>query len=425
MGHLLTVQNLLVLLGGSVWFNRENFPWDTPFYPFPFRLEPVSKESLAAYIFAEMPHNFEYLESHRDDSIWGDRAKHFIDHDVPFIKKTVRTWVEKDQARPVGDVYQVILDIVANPECISDSDFRAETYPRQASWDDWGRGYRPKPAPPSGKSPPPNCHRASLIVERAATRTEAIYALREVMGQGEASDLKTKTTDPSGNAAGAAAPDDELSHFERFVTMFQSFEQRATSRRWNPVRHVPVNPTINQPGVDVSPTAPAFQPTPILDPASLKWAQLFNLRYRMLLTYLIHTFRLARTVDSSAANLRGTVMHRAFAEMYNLKAVAGILVCLPLTSEPRDPRRAAPTFEMPHSLDLPPDDIDCWRLHRDMVACSAALCDDLLDPGQNLLASAPATGEAYLRTLRSLDQEALVWIDTLLAGLRHTSRRHP
>ena len=38
MGHLLCVQNLLCLLGGPLNFEREDYPWDTPYYPFPFRL---------------------------------------------------------------------------------------------------------------------------------------------------------------------------------------------------------------------------------------------------------------------------------------------------------------------------------------------------------------------------------------------------
>src|SRR5271163_4661017 len=47
MGHLLTVQNLLCLLGGPISFDREEFPWDTPFYPFTFSFEPLSRKSLA------------------------------------------------------------------------------------------------------------------------------------------------------------------------------------------------------------------------------------------------------------------------------------------------------------------------------------------------------------------------------------------
>jgi hypothetical protein len=139
MGHLLTVQNLLCLVGGPVSFNREEFPWDTPFYPFPFKFEPLSKKSLAAYVFAEMPNDFDYIERHYRDSIWGDRAKHFVEHDIPFIKATVKEWVKRGDAHPVGEVYHLIIDIISNPDFIPDSVCRPETYPLQASWEDWGR----------------------------------------------------------------------------------------------------------------------------------------------------------------------------------------------------------------------------------------------------------------------------------------------
>jgi hypothetical protein len=431
MGHLLTVQNLLLLVGGPVWFNREDFPWDTPFYPFPFRLEPLSKQSLAAYVFAEMPHNFEYLESHRDDSIWGDRARHFVEHDIPFIKKTVRKWVEEDHARPVGEVYQLIIDILANPEFIPDSDLRPETYALQASWDDWGRSYGPKPAPPSGNPAPVNNQKANVIIERAATRTDALYALREITGQGEASGLKSdqkkkrkeKGKKSPAGMMDAPAPSGELSHFERFVEIYQAFEVNAGSPAWNPVRAVPVNPTTSRVDATASRQKPDFQPTPITSQASLRWANLFNVRYRMLLTFLTHSFRLARDVAPDEANLRGAVMHRIFGEMYNLKAIAGILVCMPLTDKAGDPRRAGPTFQMPYSIELPPDEVDCWRLHRDIVLCSVELCDELLDPSENHLAVTPPEGEPYLRALRNLDRQAMAWIDTRLSGLRENKAR--
>jgi hypothetical protein len=55
MGHLMTVQNLLLLLGGPLNFEREHFPFLSEFYPFHFRLEPLTKESLAKYVLAEKP----------------------------------------------------------------------------------------------------------------------------------------------------------------------------------------------------------------------------------------------------------------------------------------------------------------------------------------------------------------------------------
>src|SRR5438045_480047 len=56
MGHLVTVQNLLRLIGGPLTFDREDYPFRSDLYPFHFRLEPVSKGSLAKYILAEMPY---------------------------------------------------------------------------------------------------------------------------------------------------------------------------------------------------------------------------------------------------------------------------------------------------------------------------------------------------------------------------------
>src|SRR5712691_8044118 len=38
MGHLMTVQNLLRCLGGPLNLDREDYPWDYEFYPFPFQL---------------------------------------------------------------------------------------------------------------------------------------------------------------------------------------------------------------------------------------------------------------------------------------------------------------------------------------------------------------------------------------------------
>ena len=57
MGHLVTLQNILRLIGGPLNFEREDFPFRTQFYPFPFSLEPVTKDSLAKYVATEKPAN--------------------------------------------------------------------------------------------------------------------------------------------------------------------------------------------------------------------------------------------------------------------------------------------------------------------------------------------------------------------------------
>jgi hypothetical protein len=55
MGHLMSVQNVLRLLGAPLHLERDDYPWDTPFYPFPFMLEPLTLDSLAKYVYTESP----------------------------------------------------------------------------------------------------------------------------------------------------------------------------------------------------------------------------------------------------------------------------------------------------------------------------------------------------------------------------------
>src|SRR6266436_8687608 len=68
MGHFLTAQNILTLIGAPINLNREDLPWDVPFYPFPFRLEPLSMKSVACYVFAEMPSEKELATADDENS---------------------------------------------------------------------------------------------------------------------------------------------------------------------------------------------------------------------------------------------------------------------------------------------------------------------------------------------------------------------
>jgi hypothetical protein len=145
-------------------------------------------------------------------------------------------------------------------------------------------------------------------------------------------------------------------------------------------------------------------------------AQLFNQRYRLLLTYLAHTFRLARTQPMHQPGLRGMVMHRVFGEMYNLKAIAGLLVRLPVAGG----GRAGPPFEMPYSLDLPQADCDIWRLYDDLLANSCHTCSEVFRIAQAIpVVNRQITsigGDVYLRSLMDLDGQTQKWIAKVIAG---------
>ena len=323
MGHLLTVQNILCLLGAPINLGREDYPWDIPYYPFAFSLEKLSRSSLACYVHAEMPpHVIAMLKAR---PTLPKSFREFIAKDKAEIDRLVKERAAGASIHFVATVYDEIIDILGNENLIPDSAFNEDSYGLQASWDDWGRGYRPDPrlldAEGNLEAEPAHQRRANVIIMRAATRTEALAALKAISGQGEAVHLVAKDKDK-----------DEASHFERFLRVFQEFPTD-----WVPTRDIPANPTTRK--------SNKVGTTYIASPEARAWATLSNYRYRILLTCLAHSFRLARESRPGEPNLRGVVMHRVFGEMYNLKTIAGIMVQL----------ESGPPFEMPFSLRLPED----------------------------------------------------------------------
>ena len=386
MGHLLTVQNVLLLVGGPVSFERQDFPWSSPFYPFEFRLEPLSLESLAKFVYAEMPKG---LTRRVDLNVRRAVLKHV------------------DRRRPtVGEIYDRIIKLVGDQRAIPDSMFQADSFKHQATWDEWGRGYRPGTHQPHAKdvdTPPPHERKTRVIVAQMATRSEAVLALQDVAGQGEAEHVQ---------------PGDKIedSHFDRFAKIFRAYQKiLASDRHWSPSRLVPVNPYAGA-RKDKPPST-----TAITSKASRAWASLFNIRYRMLLSLLTYTYRVPRDAPESAQLRRAPMLARIFGEMYNMKAIAGILVRLPLR-DPEQPERAGPPFQMPYTLTPPLPETNYWRMHLDLLESSSELATSLLKDAALRLADAPADGARFLQALRATDRDSREWITKLLAGI-DSSRR--
>jgi hypothetical protein len=429
MGHLLTVQNVLVLLGAPINLGREMMPWDHEFYPFPFSLEPLSEESLHCYIYAEMPRPEsigkaspgKQREKSVQLSIQPEDQRDIIEEvtnklAIRFPNKNVAADMHR-----VGELYDEIIDLISDPEKIPDSAFNDASFDMQASWDDWARGYKPSPRlvdpegtldpshDPASRAPLPSlAHRdAHVQIERAATRAQAVKALRALAAQGEAPHLREDETG-------------EPSHFERFIQIYKEFQElKAKDPSCEPVHPVPRNPTTREDFHNLKPNDTVYIGIDNHDEVAAHYfGQLFNQRYRLLLIYLAHTFRLARTQPMHQPGLRGMVMHRVFGEMYNLKTIAGLLVRLPRHGG----GRAGAPFEMPYSLDLPQTDRDIWRQYDDLLATTYATCDKVLglakdkdyaEVGEQIRRTG---GDVYLRTLMNIDSETRRWIGKILAG---------
>jgi hypothetical protein len=367
MGHLMTVQNVLRCLGGPLNLDREDFPWDSEFYPFPFKLEPLTTQSLAKYVLAESPVDWSGAEADRIRSL----ALQGVGTRTPINR--------------VGKLYETITDLLADEQLVKDNDFRGSTFPYQANWDEWGRGYKGGERGNSTKGAMPGTPDVLLIP--VVARTDALAALKKVADQGEAN---------------PAANDGAPSHFARFLKIFRSFP----SAGWSPSRAVPVDPIVLSTTQDEE-TGRDWGGTPITYPESKLWAHLFNIRYEALLTNLLHTFEYPSNVtDVSQTTPRGLLLHSTFGEMYNIRALSGILVQMPLATGNSE-LLAGPPFQIPYTLKLAVDAVDRWRRHLDLLESSTALIDRLLaDPQQR--------HGVYLRALRDADNRIIKMIERIL-----------
>jgi rubrerythrin len=394
MGHLLTAQNILTFLGAEINFADSEFAWNIEYFSF----EPVTLNSLACYLFAEM-----------------DAADVFPEKEEIKRRAARQLRIVPDKLIPVEELYTAIIALLADEEKIPEAALKHNTYLAQATWDDWGRSYGPEPrmldAEGSLDGPPPPIipNRAILLINNVASRTEAVEALKAVSGQGEGPRLslnkRPKRPHMSEGYTMEGQDPREPSHFVRFIKIYRELKS-TQSKKWSPSLPVAVNPcTIERP-----------EGTYISCEHSRDWADLFNMRYRMLLECLAHTFRLARVTPHNEPSVRAMSMHRVFCEMYNLKAIAKILVQMPLTDDPHDDRRAGPPFYLPHTHSLPPSDVDCWYLYIDMLKQAEDLEREILRKEKL------APHRNFLLSLLELDADRIQRIERILKGLDSTER---
>jgi hypothetical protein len=194
MAHFAAVQNLLRFVGGPLNFDREDFPFRTELYPFPFRLERLSRRSLARYVAAEMPAR--------------------TDADPGLIDDVVAA-TEVGAGHPVnrvGILYQRLIDLVGDAEALPDAVFRPDS----------ATTIQARPAryrADDGHGP--------YFLRTIDSRAAAVALLADIAGQGE------------------GEQDMVRSHFTVFLDMFDRWPAGdATSRE------VPTDPTTTPQGAD-------------------------------------------------------------------------------------------------------------------------------------------------------------------------------
>jgi hypothetical protein len=361
MGHLVTVENLLTLIGGPLSFEREDYPIPADLYPFPFELEPLTKRSLGKYVLCEMP-----------DEETIDKLK--LTREIEEIRKYVDGGSETFKVNRVGIIYDAIANLFTAPTLpkdpgpvppafIASSDIQASSLRFQVNPDEWGLGYK------------------DILIETAIDRPSALAAIKAISVQGEGTDVSIKLSD---------------SHFGKFLEIYRKFPDENS---WKPSLNVAKNPTTDS-------SAPPDRY--ISNPVSHLWAGLINLRYRMLLMYLIHSFQVESPLKASGRTPRGLLISWAFGEMYNIRSITEILMTLPLNDD--NDLLAGPPFEMPYSLAIAARSADRWRLHRDLLLASKQYVSALLGE----LKGSRYTN--YLNGLQSANESALAQVETLIGG---------
>jgi hypothetical protein len=140
MGHLATVQNLLRFLGAPLALDRDDYPWDSTLAPYPFVLERLTRATLAKYILAESP------------EIWPEGVTRAERLEI----EALAAGSGAQQINRVGALYKAVTDLLGDAKKLPSTDFHPETYPLQASWDEFARDMaKARVVPPS---PAPSRH---------------------------------------------------------------------------------------------------------------------------------------------------------------------------------------------------------------------------------------------------------------------------
>jgi len=321
MGHLITVQNLLLLLGESPWLQREEFPIPTSVYPFHFHLEPLSRDSLSKYIFAESPQ---------------DPPPNVSGVKVAEVLARAQALEAHSDISPhrVGIIYQKLQGLFRQ---LGPQDLRPDAGKVQAQAGDW-----------EGSS--------VILVPPVTSEPQAIAALEAVAEQGE--------------GLPSPPPGSRLPHFDRFLGVYRDFPEPG---HWAPTWDVPRDPTT------AAGAGAASRPDVISDQRSARWARLGDIRYCIILESLQHFLSLRggpkRAAQAAFLNTR------VFAEMFrgtgNLKRLASRLpASFPRTDLPAEGRAAA-TFRMPDPAYFPPVEQDRWRRHLARIDAAASLIAEI------------------------------------------------
>lgn len=326
MSHLMTVQNLLRLLGHGPELGRQDFgPTNSPaeqLFPFELLLEPLTNVSLAKYVVAESPRD---LPAGIDPALMARIADlatqgagtpvNRVGNLYALLSAVIGSEQLLLQQAATGDPWYVMVNAVAAEAAavyggrdkvhLPDSAFHAASATTQGSDREWDRSVTT-----TGID--------EFRVFVVASREQALEALKDIGLQGE----------------GPSTVPTESSHFMRFLNLFKLFFG-PDGMGTGPAPNVAAVPRGARIAIDEQST----DPEAISHPDTARWARLADARYAILLGSL-ETYLRQPPTD------RAFLLSWCFAEMFVLRKLSSYLTKKPRTAQ-MVPTTAALPFNLP------------------------------------------------------------------------------
>lgn len=327
MSHLMTVQNLLKVIGGRPDLSRQDFgppgSDEERLFPFDLLLEPVTHESLAKYVVAESPRDppagVDPALMERIVSVATAGAGGIPVNRVGTLYALLAAVFGNEQIllqqAATGDPWYVMVNALAAEAAaayggrdklhLPDSAFQPASAPSQGSDADWDRSVV-------------KANLDEFRVHVVGGRASALEALKDIGLQGE----------------GPSTVATEVAHFMRFLNLFRQFYGADGTGTGAAPNAAPV-PRATRILVDEQ----SVDPEAISHPDTARWARLADHRYAVLLGSLELYLR-QPPLD------RGFLLGWCFAEMFAIRKLSSFLTAKPRTSQ-TVPTVAALPFNLP------------------------------------------------------------------------------
>lgn len=360
MGHLISVQNILLLLGGpdALHLGRDNVRPGNPENPLPFTLEGATVDSLATFLVAEMPSVIPADIQARVSELEARARAHVGGklHRVGalFVKLLWLFRSEEDRlvlgdtvltASDMGSTWRVDESLFAQPATIAEFEAQREVW-AQGSVDD------------------------SFLLSPARNRQEAFALLSAISDQGEGFETA------------------EDSHFDELYELIEQVEQATAAGT------LILKPLIRSPLTAVSSAGGGLRGTFITNEYARLWAQLANVRYELLLHSLAH----ALATGNQRPDFQARLIDLGFKDMHLINRLA-----VYLTKQPAGDPTGAEFCGLPFELaaDGSPQTPTEYREKHLRLLDSAAVLHSTLQAHPRF----DGGGTALLSNLRTNDQQ--------------------